>query len=55
MINRYSYDDMQAPVAVFLWLLDVVLNAQKPDVILLCQRLRNGVDIVKVGADDPHA
>ena len=52
--DRHRHDQMQAAVAIFLRIGDVVLAADQRDVILLHERVGDAVDIVHKGADHAH-
>lgn len=52
--DRHRHDQMQAAVAVFLRIGDVVLAADQRDVVLLHERVGDAIDIVHKGADHAH-
>ena len=53
--HRDLDDEVEAPVAVGLGLLDVVPRAQQLHVILAGQQIRHGVHVLHIGADDADA
>ena len=53
--DRHTDDHVVTTVTVGLGVLDIILKIQDRDVILLCQRMRQPIDIVHIGADHTDA
>ena len=50
---RNFHNQMQAPVAVGLWILNIILLPDKRNIILLEQHVRNGINIINKRTDYP--